>query len=301
MEAPGSAPTGRCSARDGIVPALAPPARAPTFPSHEDLSYRAWLWREYPRRARLAAMRRQAALNFPIDRRSASSCRCTISSGAISTQAINTVLAQTYPHFELCIADDGSPAPHIRPMLSAIAARDARIKVVFRPKNGGISAACNSALSLATGEFVAQLDHDDLLAPPRTTHQVVRAAQPAPGRGFHLFGRGQDRPRPSPQPAVFQARLEPGHLPHSKCTLAISACTGARWSIGSSAVSRSVSTSAEDYDLVLRLVERTNRIHHIPDVLYSWRMHPKSTATASTRGEDLGLQRNPLCGRCRMR
>ncbi|HST45066.1 MAG TPA: glycosyltransferase, partial [Luteimonas sp.] len=78
---------------------------------------------------------------------------------------LESVLAQAYPHWELCIADDASRSPHVRRVLEEYAARDARVKVAFRPANGHISAASNSALALATGEYVALLDHDDLLHP----------------------------------------------------------------------------------------------------------------------------------------
>ena len=79
-------------------------------------------------------------------------------------EAIESVQKQLYPNWELCIADDASSDPHVRPILERYAAEDDRIKVVFRKDNGHISAASNSALKLASGEFIAFLDHDDLLA-----------------------------------------------------------------------------------------------------------------------------------------
>ena len=79
-------------------------------------------------------------------------------------EAIESIRKQIYPCWELCIADDASTDKGIRPILERYARKDARIKVVFREKNGHISAASNSALQLATGEWVALLDHDDLLA-----------------------------------------------------------------------------------------------------------------------------------------
>src|SRR5205085_9296574 len=75
-------------------------------------------------------------------------------------RAIESVLRQTYPHWELCLADDGSSARHVEKMLRRYAAADPRVKLVRRPKNGGIGAASNSALELATGRYVALLDHD---------------------------------------------------------------------------------------------------------------------------------------------
>src|SRR5207253_1208894 len=79
--------------------------------------------------------------------------------------AVKSVQAQVYSEWELCIANDASPSPVIAQSLEKLAQGDPRIKVVSRKKNGGISIASNSALELATGEFVALLDHDDRLRP----------------------------------------------------------------------------------------------------------------------------------------
>ena len=78
--------------------------------------------------------------------------------------AINSVSNQLYPHWELCIADDASTDPDIRNILNEFQSKDSRIKVIFRKNNGHISAASNSALELAKGDFIALLDHDDELA-----------------------------------------------------------------------------------------------------------------------------------------
>ncbi len=79
-------------------------------------------------------------------------------------KCLDSVTHQVYPHWELCIADDASTKPHIRPVLESYAAADGRVKIVFRERNGHISAASNSALELATGEFTVLLDHDDELS-----------------------------------------------------------------------------------------------------------------------------------------
>jgi len=76
---------------------------------------------------------------------------------------VESVRRQIYPNWELCIADDASTDSAIRPLLERYAAEDPRINVVFRDQNGHISAASNSALELASGEWVALLDHDDTL------------------------------------------------------------------------------------------------------------------------------------------
>ncbi|WP_313707451.1 glycosyltransferase, partial [Planktothrix agardhii] len=80
-------------------------------------------------------------------------------------EAIQSVLDQVYTNWELCIADDASTASHVKQILEEYQQQDSRIKVVFRTKNGHISVTSNSALELATGEFIGLLDHDDVLTP----------------------------------------------------------------------------------------------------------------------------------------
>ena len=80
-------------------------------------------------------------------------------------KAIESVISQAYENWELCIADDASTKKYIRPLLESYASKDSRVKVTFRKTNGHISVASNSAIKLATGQFVAFLDHDDELRP----------------------------------------------------------------------------------------------------------------------------------------
>src|SRR5690606_37243959 len=79
-------------------------------------------------------------------------------------KCIGSVIRQIYANWELCVADDASTEPHIARVLNEFAASDGRIKVMFRETNGHISAASNSALELAVGEFCVLLDHDDELS-----------------------------------------------------------------------------------------------------------------------------------------
>src|SRR5439155_11925935 len=91
-------------------------------------------------------------------------------------ELIDSLRAQIYPRWELCAADDASTKPEVRALLERAAADDARVKLVFRPANGHIVAATNSALELAAGEFVALGDHDDLLTPDALLHVAEHAA-----------------------------------------------------------------------------------------------------------------------------
>jgi GT2 family glycosyltransferase len=246
-------------------------------PLTDDPAYADWLWRESPKGKQLAEMRLEAA-RFEY--------RPTISifmpvynmEEPYLRAAIDSALVQTYPYLELCIADDGSPGGHVRPLLEAYAAKDKRVKLTFRPGNGGISAASNSALALASGEFVAQLDHDDLLA-PHALHRVVELLNVRRDADViysdedkidlgHL--RSQPFFKPDWSPDTFRTKMYTCHFGVYRRAL-VEAVGGFR----------SQFDGAEDYDLVLRLTERTDRIFHIPDILYSWRMHPLSTASGS--------------------
>src|SRR5260370_29537783 len=83
---------------------------------------------------------------------------------------IDSVRLQLYQNWQLCLADDASPEPHVRPILKRAASTDSRIQVSLRDVNGHIVRASNSALELATGEYVGLLDHDDILSPDALLH-----------------------------------------------------------------------------------------------------------------------------------
>ena len=98
-------------------------------------------------------------------------------------EAVDSVRQQIYPHWELCLVDDASTTPHIAPLLRTVAASDSRIKLKSLAANEGISGASNQALSLATGEFVGLLDHDDVLA-PEALYEVVKRLNADPAIDF---------------------------------------------------------------------------------------------------------------------
>jgi O-antigen biosynthesis protein len=191
---------------------------------------------------------------------------------------LESVLAQIYPHWELCIADDASTAPHIQAILEEYSARDRRIKLTVRSENGHISAASNSALALATGEFVALLDHDDLLA-PEALYEVALLLNRHPEADFiysdedKIDDEGQfSRPafKPDWAPDSFLCRMYTCHLGVYRRSI-VEQIGGFRVGYEGS----------QDYDLVLRFTEQSNRVFHIPKVLYHWRIHPHSTAQTS--------------------
>ncbi len=195
-------------------------------------------------------------------------------------EAIESVRTQLYPNWELCIADDASSDSAIRPLLETYAREDARIKVVFREQNGHISAASNSALEIATGEWIALLDHDDVL-PEHALYCVVDAIIKKPSIRFLYSDEDKidaDGHRHDPHFKcdwnldLFYSQNMCSHLGVYHKSL-IDKVGGFRIGIEGS----------QDYDLLLRCIEHidVNAIHHIPRVLYHWRVHATSTAAGS--------------------
>ncbi len=195
-------------------------------------------------------------------------------------EAIRSVQNQIYDHWELCIADDASTDKSIRPLLERYAKEDPRIKVVFRSENGHISAASNSALSLASGDFVALLDNDDLL-PVHALYHVAKTIIKNPN--VALIYSDEDKidekgERVGPyfktnwNPDLFYSHNMFCHLGVYKRSL-LENIGGFQLGLEGS----------QDYDLTLRCIEKinANQIIHLPYILYHWRVHPASTAMSS--------------------
>jgi O-antigen biosynthesis protein len=195
-------------------------------------------------------------------------------------RAVATVQEQLYPNWELCIADDCSPKSRVRVVLEELATKDERIKVVYREKNGHISAATNSALSLAAGEFIALLDHDDELA-PHALYMVVEELNAHRKAGLVYSDEDKiddDGRRYDPyfksgwNPDLFLSHNMVSHLGVYRKAL-VDEVGGFREGFEGS----------QDYDLALRVVEHLSpdQIRHIPHVLYHWRAVAGSTAHAA--------------------
>jgi glycosyltransferase involved in cell wall biosynthesis len=192
-------------------------------------------------------------------------------------EAIESVRAQIYPNWELCIADDASPSAEVRQILRAYAESDPRIKVIFRPKNGHISAASNSAIGLVSGPWVALMDHDDLL-PADALFWVADCIAENPD--VKLIYSDEDKVdesgfrfgpyfKPDWNVDLFRSQNMFSHLGVLSTSL-IHKAGGFRVGMEGS----------QDWDLVLRCMElvEPSRIQHIPRVLYHWRVHVDSTA-----------------------
>lgn len=196
--------------------------------------------------------------------------------------AIESVLAQSYENWELCIADDNSSAAHIKPVLEEYSAKDSRIKVIYRQENGHIAAASNSALKIAGGDYVALLDHDDELAQDALLYVVKEILE---NPKVALIYTDEDKIDQNNR--RFSAAFKPGwstdllyslnlvtHLSVFKRDVLMKAGGFSENFDGS-----------QDYDLVLRFIEQIDesQISHIPRILYHWRAIEGSIALDSNQ------------------
>lgn len=190
-------------------------------------------------------------------------------------ETIASVREQTFEGWELVLVDDASRDPEVDAVLRAAAAADPRVRVVTREANGGIVAASNDAIDACRGQFVALLDHDDLLVPEaleRVAEELARHDDvdylytdedkvDEEGRTFDEF----EKPEWSPE--RLRGQMYTAHLSVLRTSL-VRALGGFREGFDGS----------QDHDLVLRVTERARRIVHLPEVLYHWRTVEGSTA-----------------------
>lgn len=188
---------------------------------------------------------------------------------------VESVRNQYYENWELCIADDNSSDAHIKPLLEEFKILDSRIKVVYREENGHISEASNSALAIATGEFVGLLDNDDTLA-DFALYEVVKLLNQHPQADLIYSDEdklSEDNKRSQP---FFKTDWAPDILLATNyiCHFGVYR----KNIIDEIGGFRKGYEGAQDYDLVLRFTEKTNNIFHIQKILYHWRMISNSTA-----------------------
>lgn len=192
--------------------------------------------------------------------------------------ALDSVINQTYSNWELCIADDASTDPCVHEILEAYVQKEPRIKCVFRQSNGHISEASNSALELASGEWIVLMDHDDVLN--QTALEIVAQEIQSNPRGL-LFYSDEDKISDNGK----------HHSLYAKCDwnrdLFYSHNLISHLGVYQHAVVKRLGgfrkglEGSQDYDLALRCLEviGDEAIRHIPKTLYHWRAHSASTAS----------------------
>jgi GT2 family glycosyltransferase len=189
---------------------------------------------------------------------------------------IESVRRQVYPNWELCLCDDASTTPATVETLREFAS-DRRVRVRYASVNGGISVASNLALELASGDFIALLDHDDELAPDALA-EVVRHVNARPDADVIYSDEDKLDLQGARCDVFFKPDWSPEHF--LTCMYTCHLMVVRRHLMNEVGGFRTGYEGAQDYDLLLRLMERTGRIDHIPRVLYHWRKLPQSTASA---------------------
>jgi GT2 family glycosyltransferase len=194
-------------------------------------------------------------------------------------ECIASVLSQTLTDWELCLVDDKSPKTGIKKVLERAAALDPRIQVTYRAENGGIVSASNDGLKMARGEFVALLDHDDVLEPDALewveaelrkdsdidylyTDETLMTADGKIIERFH---------KPDWSPERFRHQMYVCHLSVIRRSL-MESVGGFRTGFDGS----------QDYDLMFRVTEKARKIGHVGKLLYHWRMAKESVANNAT-------------------
>ena len=199
---------------------------------------------------------------YNIDRKSLSNC-------------INSILNQTYSNFEICLVDDCSTKEETLETLKEYAEKDDRIKIKYRKENGHISKTTNDALAMAKGEFISLVDDDDELT-PNALYEVVKVLNNDKKIDFIY----SDEDKLDLSGRRCEPNFKPNWSPDTLLSLNyICHLTTIRKSLVKEVGGFTVGLEgSQDYDLFLRVTEKTDRIYHIPKILYHWRMVKGSTS-----------------------
>lgn len=191
-------------------------------------------------------------------------------------ECIESVIQQSYSNWQLCVVDDASTHKETLECLKNYQEKDPRIVIKHQTINGHISAASNAAIEMAEGEFIALLDHDDILW-PNALFENVKLLQTHKKADFIY----SDEDKIDADGTLhFAPYFKPGWSPHLlECINYVTHFSLMRTSLVKKVGGfNSKFVGAQDWDLFLRLSEHTSEIYHIPTILYSWRAHEHSTA-----------------------
>ena len=188
---------------------------------------------------------------------------------------LDSIVTQTCTDWELCLVDDGSQRTEVLTELRARVAGDPRIRLVERPEAGGIVAASNAALAMASGEFVVLVDHDDRIE--SNALELVAAALDADPTIDYVY---TDEDKLAPGGSVYDTFLKPDWSPErlrsqNYCTHLSVLRRSLVAEVGGF---RDGFDGSQDHDLILRVTERARTVHHVPSVLYHWCITPGSAA-----------------------
>lgn len=192
-------------------------------------------------------------------------------------EMLASVQNQLYPDWELCVSDDGSSQPHVRKILEEAASNDRRIRLHFARENKGVSHASNRALEMATGDFVVLLDHDDILEEQALFRVAESVSDEDPDMVYSdevlISEDGMSVKHMAFRPAFSREYLRS----HPYLVHLVGFKTSLIREIGGFDETLTIS---QDYDLILRASEKAEKIVHIPEILYRWRIHDSSSGHA---------------------
>lgn len=191
------------------------------------------------------------------------------------TQLIDSVKAQSYGNWELCLSDGSGEHSPIKSMLEQFEAEDERIKVVHNEKQLHISENTNEAIKIASGDYIAFADHDDLLTPNALFENILLINKHPDAEVIY-----SDEDKVDEEGQYVQ--------PHFKSDFNIDMLCSVNYICHFTVVKRSIIDQvgmlrseydgAQDHDFILRCVEATSHIYHIPEILYHWRISEDSTS-----------------------
>lgn len=191
-------------------------------------------------------------------------------------QMIDSLISQTYTEWELCIANASPDNEEMQRVLADYSAKDSRVRFCNLKENLGIAKNTNHAFSMARGEFIGLLDHDDLLA-PNALYEIVNALQDHP-QADALY-TDEDK---------VTTELDEHFQPHLKPDFNLDLLRSNNYICHFFVVRRSIVEKAggfrkefdgaQDYDFIFRCTENAREVVHVPEILYHWRTHKASTA-----------------------
>lgn len=194
-------------------------------------------------------------------------------------ETVRSVLAQTYQNWELVFVDDASPDENVRKMIKQYAANDERVVYKFLKKNKHISGATNEGIKIAKGEFIALFDHDDLLW-PNALFEVAKALN-EDGKLNFIYS-DEDKIEGNNRHSHFDPFFKPDWSPDflRSVNYITHLATIRKSVLDEFGYEDGKYNGAQDWELFLRVTRNIlpDSIHHIPKVLYSWRVHDQSTA-----------------------
>lgn len=192
-------------------------------------------------------------------------------------EMVDSIIAQTYTNWELCLSDGGGKESTLKPLLEKYGAQDKRICFRVSEESLKIADNTNAALEMITGDYIVFADHDDIM-PPEALYECAKAI--AADRSIDMIYSDEDK-----VDMAGKTYFEPNFKPDINIDLLRSMnyichlCVVKKELLYKAGMLRGEFDGAQDYDFILRCVEKAEHIHHIPKVLYHWRCHLDSTAS----------------------